>query len=102
MSDGKVCLVWSAGVDQPLTIFAGHADNADFAYREWTSINEPSWSKTSWCIERVSAVWLAEWPQPTEEVDRAKKVSGDWVLYCLSHSEGSETLRQAQQQVIKG
>lgn len=88
MSEGKVYLVWSAGFDQPLTIYAGNTDDADLVYREWASIHEPSWSKHPWCIEEVSAEWLAERPQLAAEVDRAKQESGDWVFYFLGQTEG--------------
>ena len=88
MSQGKVYLVWSAGFDLPLTVYAEHTDGADLVYREWRTIHEPSWSRDPWRIEEVSEGWLAERPQLAVEVEKASTQSGDWVFYFLGHTEG--------------
>ena len=84
----NVYLIWSATSPEPLTVYAGNAEDADLVYREWRTIHNPAWSKDPARLMEVSEVWLAERPQLAEAVLEAKKVPLDWVFYFLGHEAG--------------
>lgn len=85
----SVFKIWSAESSVPLTVYAPNTDEATETFALWCAINMPGWSRQPVRIEILTEEQLAQQPQLSAAVARAKKVGmHDAVLLFRNHDAG--------------
>lgn len=85
----SVFRVWCADSSVPLTVYAPNTDEATETFAFWCAINMPGWSRQPVHIETLTEAELAQQPQLSAAVARARTVGmHDAVLLFRNHDAG--------------